>query len=1133
MAQGRSSSPMSKEMVRMQAVSKLVEGDRHCWGARRALLNPTSTQALDKNVVSYAKIRVIFDKEVSDRRGSPARCGHGLPMVTMLLIPHLGTLYTVLSVWAWSTSIWVDKSTAMQTEIGLNAKISSVNKITFNIDTARHLANYGLRIKAKGVREDVLGNGTPISPMFHACPPYRISLPADTQVMPTGASNVKGIRDHDEARVRRHMTSRIRPEAPPPVSIGCLVHPALISFSEALDQRGLDEDGCKDARTSYKKGRTVAIEPSAYFAICTLLHPLDGPDVPSVEFNFIENDSGDTNEEEDMIMAKMRREIEPLQSHLLDLQRKCLSLPNSARIASSCHQLRYGIQLIADLFYQNASDGTTVPVWEETYEAPRVRMFHTKGIDFDRKELGDLPTYLDLLRKDISNFVECIRELPPYNHETVTTSFSLFQRDLKYLTSCLRSYKGSYGRETLNDRWNQFCQHLNNITIAMEQFKDLDLDTIKSAQAEATMSLANLVTIGMFQYTFVMATPAIEATEGLWFSSLALSTGAAVNCILGLIWRQAMYSIPGTHTPVLLLLWIKHSPLIFLGLSVVCFSVGLVVFAYCLEQSLVVCAVTTVVTLCTTLGLSLFAVWFALERLAFYLSGGKKTLSEVILVIRKKVVMITGLFWMTERCWYAMSWGVRRGRMMLRRTEAIHRAILSGLKALTEQVKVCDVEEKRDLESATLHQTTVTPSPPSSSSAKQPKMDSKKEQLVAPFPGATCAHGSWNQESSMGLVHHIHFSPHGSYLLVWRDSNAMLYNNNLEVIRFRENISPVWKICEALDNVLQDDRLLILAVLDSSPDESESRPTWFAPERQLIVYNMLNEEIESRVSLQSGAQAISLSRCQQHVIVDYPTEKGLTQLWSIEKYRLQLQRTLTAEQFPAFVAPASFAGVQDQWVIRPAKDGIVYIWDNTSDSPTIIACDSHLHITHLAWNATTDDTFAVADERGNISVWKLIERSPSKHKPERATIKARDYAGESSNGVTVKIEEKEKDDNDLSLGWEEGPTLISRELSHESGRTDSMDGKRSNTLGITGSPLKAGRTRTRAKKNEEGQSDRVKMKAEEEDEPDLSGSWDEEPILEEHHHEPEWERTNSTGSGPAWIGVVPSQGSTDSADAFT
>jgi len=259
---------------------------------------------------------------------------------------------------------------------------------------------------------------------------------------------------------------------------------------------------------------------------------------------------------------------------LLDLQRKCLSLPNSARVASSCHQLRHGIQLIADLFYQNVFDGTTMPVREETYEAPRVRMFHTKGIDFDRKELRDLPTYLDLLRKDISNFVECIRELPPYNHETVTTIFSLFQRDLKYLTSCLRSYKGSYGRETLNDQWNQFCQHLNNITIAMEQFKDLDLDTIKSAQAEATMSLANLVTIATFlsavtattlQYALNnKATPAIEATEGLWFSSLALSTGAAVNCILGLIWRQAMYSIPGTHTSWCasqLGLWYLHTAL--------------------------------------------------------------------------------------------------------------------------------------------------------------------------------------------------------------------------------------------------------------------------------------------------------------------------------------------------------------------------------------------------------------------------------------------------------------------------------------------------------------------------------------------------------------------------------------------
>jgi WD repeat-containing protein 26 len=97
------------------------------------------------------------------------------------------------------------------------------------------------------------------------------------------------------------------------------------------------------------------------------------------------------------------------------------------------------------------------------------------------------------------------------------------------------------------------------------------------------------------------------------------------------------------------LIWIKRSPLVFLVLSVACFSVGLVVFAYssqqaglflpfvssytlilrpCMPQNPIVSTITTVFTAFSSFGLAAVSTWFASERWIFSRHKGKKWLQD-------------------------------------------------------------------------------------------------------------------------------------------------------------------------------------------------------------------------------------------------------------------------------------------------------------------------------------------------------------------------------------------------------------------------------------------------------------------------------------------------------------------------
>ncbi len=105
---------------------------------------------------------------------------------------------------------------------------------------------------------------------------------------------------------------------------------------------------------------------------------------------------------------------------------------------------------------------------------------------------------------------------------------------------------------------------------------------------------------------------------------------------------------PGNRVPWWVLIWIKRSPLVFLVLSVACFSVGFVLFAYSSKQACLFCSlvsssthltyflpqnsavatVTTVFTAFSSFGLVAVSAWFASERWVFSRHNGKKWLQD-------------------------------------------------------------------------------------------------------------------------------------------------------------------------------------------------------------------------------------------------------------------------------------------------------------------------------------------------------------------------------------------------------------------------------------------------------------------------------------------------------------------------
>ncbi|KAA1474488.1 hypothetical protein DENSPDRAFT_931692 [Dentipellis sp. KUC8613] len=281
--------------------------------------------------------------------------------------------------------------------------------------------------------------------------------------------------------------------------------------------------------------------------------------------------------------------------------------------------------------------------------APRSR-----GSSLSVLDVEDVPAQLWKFADDVMTFLHCFNEVAEFTDEAVNNALTSFDSDLRYWSSCLKEYEGQFRypgvQRYLHDLTADIGDHLEAIRNALSMFVEIGVPTIRSAQKYSNNSLRNLSTLATFfsavtattlQFSFnLQGDPLSDSVNGFWFISLVFSVAAAVNGLLGLTWKQAIWRSPGDRVPWWVLAWIKRSPLVFLVLSVASFSVGLVLFTYSTNQHLAVCIVTTIMTAVSSLGLACVSAWFASERWIFNRHQGTKWLLDSIKELWNQVMSI-------------------------------------------------------------------------------------------------------------------------------------------------------------------------------------------------------------------------------------------------------------------------------------------------------------------------------------------------------------------------------------------------------------------------------------------------------------------------------------------------------------
>ncbi|KZS96236.1 WD40 repeat-like protein [Sistotremastrum niveocremeum HHB9708] len=368
---------------------------------------------------------------------------------------------------------------------------------------------------------------------------------------------------------------------------------------------------------------------------------------------------------------------------IVDFDRELRNFANAARqlgssigILSSAANLRKRLIHILFLFQTNAAELFPRKVKKSDFleRGTKGHQHHHRHLRIHSKkhphlinphlerelDAEEFPLEFAQFAVDLTRFLDCLNEFPEFNDDGLNVSITALDGDLKYWASTLEEFKGQFAypsvKRYMHDLSCEMGEHFDHITSSLSDFVEVGVPTIRFAQKHGASNLLNLSTVATFfsavsattlQFSFSeKGTALTDAVNVFWFSSLVFSIASAVNSLLGLTWKQAMYRSPGHRVPWWVLIWIKRSPLIFLVISVAAFSVGLVLFAYASGQSSVTCTVTTVFTAFSSFGLLAVSLWFASERWAYSRHAGKRWLADVLSEIATDIGHATGLHWL-------------------------------------------------------------------------------------------------------------------------------------------------------------------------------------------------------------------------------------------------------------------------------------------------------------------------------------------------------------------------------------------------------------------------------------------------------------------------------------------------------
>ncbi|KAJ7906092.1 hypothetical protein B0H13DRAFT_2333833 [Mycena leptocephala] len=315
-----------------------------------------------------------------------------------------------------------------------------------------------------------------------------------------------------------------------------------------------------------------------------------------------------------------QRQIDNLDKQLQYFGNATRHLGSSVVILSSAFLPRERIAQILFLYRENAADLFS----RKISHAPRKNVLDAKDESFDVEQFLE---QFEALADNIAAFGRCLNEFPEFTDEVMSASITSFEGDLRYWSSCLQAYRGQFGYPAIQ-------RYVHDLTTGMGQH----IDSI----APILIMFIEVATTLQFSVNLT-GTPTKDSVNSFWFASLVFSIAAAVNSLLGVTWKQAMYRPLGSCVPRWVLIWIKGTPLVFLVISIACFSVGLCLFTFASQQNIVTSTITTIFTIFTSFGLAAVSAYFASERYIFLRYDGKKWLVDVLLEYKRQFLILPGI----------------------------------------------------------------------------------------------------------------------------------------------------------------------------------------------------------------------------------------------------------------------------------------------------------------------------------------------------------------------------------------------------------------------------------------------------------------------------------------------------------
>ncbi|KAI0804617.1 hypothetical protein BC629DRAFT_1590861 [Irpex lacteus] len=345
-----------------------------------------------------------------------------------------------------------------------------------------------------------------------------------------------------------------------------------------------------------------------------------------------------------------------LNEKLRDLCNKARKLGSSAGILAASTRLRERLNRVLHAFQNNARSLYPQKIGAHILRVPSpLEPIHGGDADeslgyskhmrsntkSDPKMLSKaLAEEFRLFSEDVTNLLDCFRQFPQFVDELPDPSIAL---NLEEFAALFEKYEEDSDplalEQFLDHTMGDMGDHLESLSRHFAPFTTIGISTVKASQDHGKSNLENQTVVAtlfagiataMIQVFTVDSPGALDtAVLVLWYTCLIFSIASAVNGLLALSWRQAIYRSPDSHVPWWIRIWIGAFPLAFLVLAVACSFVAIILIGYLPDQRLVTLVVTTVLSAVSCLGLLAVSLWFMCELLVFAHYQGRMWLVDV------------------------------------------------------------------------------------------------------------------------------------------------------------------------------------------------------------------------------------------------------------------------------------------------------------------------------------------------------------------------------------------------------------------------------------------------------------------------------------------------------------------------